>query len=1098
MVRSNDTALVKEGDCLEMVNMRLHEGALEVMPRPLPLMNFYYRYRLMARHLLSGYYLAVTDDEQRAVHLVQSDFSQSFLYTRGSEPQGVTFHFTCCNISRSFVMPAGSAGEHFVYNNVSGLLTLEGSEVPTVISHAGEPLPFAPQLLDDSATGVERIEFMDNLVCLFTSATLLFALYDNGAFRWLGSKPQLPQLTLSLATKWQQLTTQEAYYTGYSTSDERELFWDNVSKGYFDECISQLNADGYFVDYTLVRCALRLYDGSYIAHSPVYLVRDPGNDIATREVTTNFLSSATSGEASRTTRSTFVCRVRGIKPSFNFEDFDLEAWKNLVVSLDLFATPSIMGHKAVDDYYTTYAGRSQATSANPSTENNTGEKYSRYISKSAGELWHDVSDASLFYRIAEYDLTGRLTASRKDVSADALALGESLPDDGGSHLTYTSACSTVYNNRLHLGGVTATLFGGYGADYLLPAGEGWPTSGIVWQARLYVYVQTPQGTSIVGRSFTGGKFPASRLTPLLQYPDNRAYKMVLQFSRDGLAWYSRTFPLTPHKYLNMAFYLNGSTQGIYETYVTLHSSNVTAVTVDAATFATAVSQKEGTYTFFYDADTASWVLNGVMAGLDTYGIVLRESDVPAADDNFTVSLTLIDNAGNGIAPISLSSFAQGSGTIAVQNTQEQRPAVVKVSALDNPFSFPAAHTYCPSRSPVLALCSNTVALSQGQFGQHPLYVFTQEGIWALTVDTTGQGSYAACVPVSRDVCNGTTAVCPLDNGVAFLSSKGVMLLNGTRVKEVSAQLDGPMQPAIGVNEYIRYNGANFYRYAAGDKTVGSFYYYAWKSAGSLVRYTRLGNPCEGDAVYSVPGSTSTSGRVTEWRLDATDRLGSLACRAGFGTMVSRETFKEYCRGASVGFCYNRSQLVVAHRGYPFVYVYGLNSNQWCKQSYRVNAFVNTYPGLMALVGEREGVQLCNIDTTALSPSRFWVVTRPLSLGAIGYKKLFFSALRGVLSPAGSPLSIAVNNSQHRLCLRDDSLQLYGSMGYALLGSNDACHFTQLLLREVTATQRDIVCALHAVAGYKYYVLTLWGTATADTRIDGVRMIVQERWNNQLR
>ena len=113
--------------------------------------------------------------------------------------------------------------------------------------------------------------------------------------------------------------------------------------------------------------------------------------------------------------------------------------------------------------------------------------------------------------------------------------------------------------------------------------------------------------------------------------------------------------------------------------------------------------------------------------------------------------------------------------------------VLKVSAVDNPFYFPTAQTY-KFEGDIEALASNAEAISTGQFGQYPLFVFTTEGIWAMAVDASGQGAYVSQSPFSREVCSG--AVCPVSGGIVFTTQRGVMAISRGQVTELSAPLDG--------------------------------------------------------------------------------------------------------------------------------------------------------------------------------------------------------------------------------------------------------------------------------------------------------------------
>jgi hypothetical protein len=119
----------------------------------------------------------------------------------------------------------------------------------------------------------------------------------------------------------------------------------------------------------------------------------------------------------------------------------------------------------------------------------------------------------------------------------------------------------------------------------------------------------------------------------------------------------------------------------------------------------------------------------------------------------------------------------------------EEPSKIKVSSLNNPFVFPPEQTYTVGSGDILGMASVTAALSQGQFGQFPLYVFTTEGIWALQVGT-GEVAYTTANPVSRDVCNNPDSITPIDNAVIFTTEKGVNIISGSSVKSLSDDLDG--------------------------------------------------------------------------------------------------------------------------------------------------------------------------------------------------------------------------------------------------------------------------------------------------------------------
>ena len=119
---------------------------------------------------------------------------------------------------------------------------------------------------------------------------------------------------------------------------------------------------------------------------------------------------------------------------------------------------------------------------------------------------------------------------------------------------------------------------------------------------------------------------------------------------------------------------------------------------------------------------------------------------------------------------------------------ELLPNKVMVSEVDNPFVFRARGYNTVGKGEVVAITSNTSALSEGQFGQFPLLAFATDGIWALGTNSTG--TYSTIAPMSREVCNNAKSVTQTDSAVFFTSEKGLMVVVGSQVKCVSEQMNG--------------------------------------------------------------------------------------------------------------------------------------------------------------------------------------------------------------------------------------------------------------------------------------------------------------------
>lgn len=114
-------------------------------------------------------------------------------------------------------------------------------------------------------------------------------------------------------------------------------------------------------------------------------------------------------------------------------------------------------------------------------------------------------------------------------------------------------------------------------------------------------------------------------------------------------------------------------------------------------------------------------------------------------------------------------------------------ASVLVSEVGNPFVFPPAYAVSVGSGYVLALATAARPLSEGQFGQFPLYAFTDEGVWA--VELKSDGTYVARQPVTRDVLVNRLSVASLDSEVVFAADRGIMLLSGSTAVCLSAGID---------------------------------------------------------------------------------------------------------------------------------------------------------------------------------------------------------------------------------------------------------------------------------------------------------------------
>lgn len=119
----------------------------------------------------------------------------------------------------------------------------------------------------------------------------------------------------------------------------------------------------------------------------------------------------------------------------------------------------------------------------------------------------------------------------------------------------------------------------------------------------------------------------------------------------------------------------------------------------------------------------------------------------------------------------------------IPNQRYIRQNQLYTSQANNPFVFPPLNATTVGNGTIIALASAAKPLSQGQFGQYPLYAFTDEGVWALSI--SDNGTFSARQPITRHTLASPHAICTLDSSVAFIAPQGLILLSGSQASHLS-------------------------------------------------------------------------------------------------------------------------------------------------------------------------------------------------------------------------------------------------------------------------------------------------------------------------
>lgn len=256
---------------------------------------------------------------------------------------------------------------------------------------------------------------------------------------------------------------------------------------------------------------------------------------------------------------------------------------------------------------------------------------------------------------------------------------------------------------------------------------------------------------------------------------------------------------------------------------------------------------------------------------------------------------------------------------------------VILSEFSNPFVFPAGNRYT-LQSKVLGIALATTALSQGQFGQFPLYVFTEDGIWAM--ETAADGSFVTSKPLSRDVCINPDSITSIDSAVVFVTDKGVMLLQGSQVVNISPNMNGRHYTIEETAKVIL------------EKTI--------EDTIAKISKTPVDQMAQ---VIQNEVSQSISQQETRASIERTAQ--SIIAEEEFFKdllpILSDSThFMAFVKDATIAYDYSGKRLVFIKKDEKYQYIYKIDTNTWHKTAYGIDmvAPINSYPKCMVQgVGE---------------------------------------------------------------------------------------------------------------------------------------------------
>lgn len=133
-------------------------------------------------------------------------------------------------------------------------------------------------------------------------------------------------------------------------------------------------------------------------------------------------------------------------------------------------------------------------------------------------------------------------------------------------------------------------------------------------------------------------------------------------------------------------------------------------------------------------------------------------------------------------------YASGSKVIKPTDNTDKQMNKLYVSNVNNPFHFPLEGIYTIGSDRIIGVGAVTRPISQGQFGEFPLIAFCSDGNYAMRVDE--QGYYTSISPVQEDLVLGSDKITTMEDSLAVITKRGVMLTTGGEMTKLAIQMDG--------------------------------------------------------------------------------------------------------------------------------------------------------------------------------------------------------------------------------------------------------------------------------------------------------------------
>lgn len=605
----------------------------------------------------------------------------------------------------------------------------------------------------------EQIKHIGNTLIMQTSKGLIYMLYRNGEYINIDfSEDTLPKLSFvnkdvparDLGNEYYSCCNNTRYDSEYAiyingdpsanykvtNADDKAILqkmWDT-----YRQIVDTNLAAGAFVEPVMVRYAIRLYDGSYLwASSPIML----GSSLPKQETVGEFTGfndfsspvlAYTEADSNNEDAFTRIITANPYKVGVRFFRTDrLEELKDLIASVDVFLSAPINMFPDGDNCVRGEFWTDKVTA--------TGRWQScyRYFfdpanSEDSQKIEDSVLQASTFFLAKSYpvdDIPEDLDVLNGDFRGESLFVKTRLDDNKVVQTMQNAGQIFTYNNRLFVARAEETFSRGI---------------GVLNGQHANRYEENDPDYDYTAFSYA------------FAYHIPELGKVIKDYSAKSV---SRTDKMTPDMGYGMLNYNDvAEFKCVPYAWISHPNPNCTKVSV--------IIYSEGVAIWGYDLDMKPHPYLNCSYAFLGFGVRVARVTSTSPDEE------LFDSYDD--------------------TPSETHDNKIVVSNSDNPFVY-ATSGEITTDSKVLDMVVAASPLSIGQFGQFPLYLFQENGVYAMSITSDGRvGSRPDLV--TAEVCINVDTIMPVADSVYFMTSRGLLNIRGGAVTNVSEYMNG--QPFV--------------------------------------------------------------------------------------------------------------------------------------------------------------------------------------------------------------------------------------------------------------------------------------------------------------